>query len=186
MLCFKRQELPHMRSLVHARMLLSLAVTLISFIIISALLVSCGSARTVQATPKHVATLAPTSTPTPTPQPPTPQPPTPTPQPPAPQAEPATLDLQPTSMSIIGHLDCQRTTVYVCQARVLSRSSNQSNLHWTAFTNIPGQIVFSPSGGVLAPGQSVLVTLFVPFTSCTPGLFSFQGPINTHTIAWAC
>lgn len=89
-------------------------------------------------------------------------------------------------MSIVGHLDCQRTTVYVCQARVLSRAGNQSNLHWIAFTNIPGHIVFSPASGSLAPGHSVFVTIFVPFTACTRGLFFFQGPINTHTITWAC
>lgn len=89
-------------------------------------------------------------------------------------------------MSIVGHLDCRRTTVFVCQARVLSRSSNQSILHWFAFTNVPGRISFSPAGGNLAPGQSVFVTIFVPFTACTPGLFFFRGPINTHTITWAC
>jgi len=37
-----------------------------------------------------------------------------------------------------------------------------------------------------APGQSVLVTITVLFNDCTPGLFFFRGPINTHTITWAC
>jgi hypothetical protein len=69
---------------------------------------------------------------------------------------------------------------------VLSSSSNQSNLHWIAFTNVPGGVTFNPASGVLAPGQSVLVTITVPFNACTPGLFFFQGPINTHTITWAC
>jgi hypothetical protein len=31
-----------------------------------------------------------------------------------------------------------------------------------------------------------LVTITVPFTACTQGLFFFRGPINTHTITWAC
>jgi len=186
---FKLQKSLQMRSFAFTRRFLTPGITLIGFMIVCSLIISCGSTGTAQATPKPGATLAPTFTPTATPIPPTPtptatpRPPTPTP---SPQAEPATLDLQPASMSIVGHLDCQRTTVYVCQARVLSRSSNQSDLHWTAFTNVPGHIVFSPAGGVLAPGQSVLITISVPFTSCTPGLFSFQGPINTHTITWAC
>lgn len=89
-------------------------------------------------------------------------------------------------MSIVGHLDCTRTTVYVCLALVISRASNQSPLNWRAFTNVPGNIVFSPAGGVLAPGQSKLVMINVPFNACTPGLFFFQGPANTHTITWAC
>ena len=89
-------------------------------------------------------------------------------------------------MSIVGHLDCNKNGAFICFARVLSRTSNQSNLHWLAFTNVPGQITFSPSSGVLAPGQSVLVTITVPFNACTPGLFFFRGPINTHTITWAC
>lgn len=90
-------------------------------------------------------------------------------------------------MSLVGHLDCQNTNgVYLCKARVLSRASNASNLHWTAFTNVPGHITFSPVSGVLAPGQSVFVTISVPTNACTRGLFFFRGPINTHTITWAC
>jgi len=105
---------------------------------------------------------------------------------PPPVSMPPILDLRPSSMSIVGHLDCQKNGAFVCFARVLSRSSNQSNLHWVAFTNVPGSIAFSPASGVLAPGQSVLVTITVPLNACTPGLFFFQGPINTHTITWAC
>ncbi len=150
-------------------------------------LASCGSVATGQArqaTPKAIPTHAPTPTPTllPTPK------PTVAPQPTQPPAAPAPaiLDLRPLSMSIVGHLDCNKNGAFVCLARVLSRSDAQSDLHWVAFTNVPGHIAFSPSSGVLAPGQSVLVTITVPFTACTPGLFFFQGPINTHTITWAC
>jgi hypothetical protein len=99
---------------------------------------------------------------------------------------PAILDLRPMSMSIVGHLDCQIKGAFVCRALVISRSSNQNTLHWFAFTNVPGHIVFRPSRGVLAPGRSVLVTIIVPFTACTHGLFFFRGQTNTHTIAWAC
>ncbi len=154
---------------------------------------------TIAPTPTPTPTLSPTPKPTPTPAP-TPQQapaivpasappaavPTSSPPPPALTGAPAILDLRPLSMSIVGHLDCQRNGAYVCFARVLSRPNAQSNLHWFAFTNVPGDITFSPQSGVLAPSQSVLVTITVPFNACTPGLFFFKGPINTHTITWAC
>lgn len=156
-------------------------------------LASCGSAASEQANsaPVPTPTLAPTPTaiPTHTPAPtPTPAPkPTVAPQPttPPPTLAPPILDLRPLSMSFVGHLDCQKNGAFVCLARVISRP-NQGNLHWVAFTNVPGHIVFSPSGGVLAAGQSVLVAITIPLNACTPGLFFFQGPINTHTITWAC
>ena len=188
---FQKGSKPPLRP--RARVFLAPGMTLFSFLFISSMLVACGPATTAQSAlkPTPVATLAPTPTPTPTltptptPKPtPTPRPPTPTPVPP--QAPPAILDLQPASMSIVGHLDCRRTSVYVCQARVLSRASNQSTLHWVAFTNVPGGVSFSPASGNLAPGNSVFVTIFVPFNACTHGLFFFRGPINTHTITWAC
>ncbi len=183
-----------------------IAVVVLGIAFISSMLAACGGTSptavksTPSSTPTHVITPTPRPTFTSTPRPiptrfPTPKP-IPTPQPilapvPAPtsapaQAAPAVLDLQPLSMSIVGHLDCNKNGAFVCFARVLSSSSNQSDLHWSAFTNVPGNIAFSPVGGVLAPGQSVLITITVPFTVCTPGLFFFQGPINTHTITWAC
>jgi hypothetical protein len=163
-------------------------------VILMIALASCGSAaagKITAATPvstpasspivisTHVPT--PTFTPKPTPT------PTKAPQPTQlPTSASAILDLRPLSMSIVGHLDCQKKGVFVCLARVLSRSNNQSDLHWFAFTNVPGNIGFSPASGVLAPGQSVLVTITVPFNACTPGLFFFRGQVNTHTITWGC
>lgn len=168
-------------------------------VFVSSMLAGCGAAAaTVKATPSPtpvrviVPTPVSTFTPEPTPSPtrvPTPTP-TLTPVPPAPPtpapAALAILDLQPASMSIVGHLDCRKNGAFICFARVLSRASNASNLSWTAFTNVPGNIAFSPASGVLAPGQSVQVTITVPFSACTPGLFFFRGPANTHTITWAC
>ena len=157
-------------------------------------LASCGSAvggqtttvtpvPTLASSPTVIQTHVPTPTFTPT------QTPTPT-EAPQPTQQPistsAILDLQPLSMSIVGHLDCQKKGVFVCLARVLSRSTNHGDLHWSAFTNVPGNIGFSPVSGILAPGQSVLVTITVPYSACTPGLFFFRGPVNTHTITWAC
>jgi hypothetical protein len=130
--------------------------------------------------PSPAATPTPTPTATPSPT------PTATPQPTSPPAAPAILDVRPSSMSFVGHLDCQHSGHYVCVAEVLSSSNNQSNLPWKAYTNVPGQIVFSPASGNLAPGQHVFVTITIPFTACTHGLFFFKGPVNTHTITWAC
>lgn len=167
---------------------------------IASVLAACGSAQAVSqsTTLKTAPTVNTTSTLTPTPKPkPTPKPtlapapkPTPTPQPteaPAPtQSAPPILDLRPSSMSFVGHLDCQGSTEYVCTAEVIAGATNQVNLHWTAFTNVPGQIVFSPASGVLAPGASVFVRIMIPLNACSNGLFYFQGPANTHTITWAC
>ncbi len=188
--------------------LMRIIVAVLCTVIVGSFLAACGStASAAQSTPtpKPAPTLAPTPTPflAPTPKPtPTPAPapqqapaivqasappaPVPTSPPSALTGAPAVLDLRPLSMSIVGHLDCQKNGAYVCFARVLSRPNAQSNLHWFAFTNVPGHITFSPQSGVLAPGQSVLVTITVPFNACTPGLFFFRGPINTHTITWAC
>ena len=170
-------------------------------------LASCGSTGSTtpiqakQSAPTATPTLVPTPSSTPTPRPkPTPSPkptptPTPVPQPvvtpqPAPPTpmptSPPILDVRPSSMSLVGHLDCTNNGAYVCLARVLSRSSNQGNLNWTTSTNVPGNVVFSPASGILAPGQSTLITITIPLNDCTPGLFFFQGPANTHTITWAC
>jgi hypothetical protein len=154
---------------------------------VASMLTACGSAATGQV--QHLTkTPMPTLVPTPTPTiQPTPTPtPLPTVLPTQPPAAPAILDLQPASMSLLGHRDCQKTTAYICLARVLSRASNQSYLNWSSYTDVPGQIVFNPSSGSLPPGQSVVVTITVPLNACTPGLFYFRGPINTHTITWAC
>lgn len=140
---------------------------------------------TTPVTPTVTPALKPTSTPTPRPTPVVTQAPQPTTPPPV--SMPPILDLRPSSMSFVGHLDCtNRNGTYTCLAQVTDRASATSSLHWIGFTNIPGHIVFSPSGGVLAPGQSVLVSIIVPVNDCTQGLFFFRGQVNTHTITWAC
>ncbi len=169
-------------------------IVIVAMTIALVILSSCGAATgqvtTTLPAQTPVSTIVPSPSPThaPTPSPtpsPTPKPAV-TPQPTTPPAAPAILDVRPESMSIVGHLDCTKNGAYICQALVLSRSSASSNLHWFAYTNVPGHIVFSPASGTLAPGQSTLITISVPFNACTPGLFFFQGPINTHTITWAC
>ncbi|HEY0757205.1 MAG TPA: hypothetical protein VGD98_24840 [Ktedonobacteraceae bacterium] len=174
-----------------AKTWVSLGITCLSWILLVSLLAACGSntgtnqqasssrSSRYGSAPAATSAQTPISTPTPVP-------PAPTPTAAPPQGAPALLDLRPASMSFVGHLDCQSQTAYVCTAEVSSRASNQSNLHWHAYTNIPGKIVFSPTSGVLTPGTNVLVHITIPFNDCTQGLFFFQGPVNTHTITWAC
>jgi hypothetical protein len=177
----------------HKRIQANNLTIMLCLFIIAGVLAACGTAPTGQAasqvtpTPTAVSTLAPTPTATHTPKPtptPTVQPAQPT-SPPVVAAQPI-LDLRPSSMSIVGHLDCNKGQAFVCSARVLSRSDAQRPLNWFAFTNVSAHVAFSPAAGSLAPGQSVLVTITVPFNDCTPGLFFFRGPINSHTITWAC
>lgn len=202
---------PQRAHFAHARLYTHLFVLSGVLLMISVFLISCGSpttAQSVQPTPtvKPTPTLAPTPTPTPTPVPPTPTPtprPTPTPTPvptprPVPtqapviskqpvQQGPVILDLRPASMSFVGHLDCPVSNgAYVCQALVLSRAGNPGPLHWTAFVNFASNVSFSPGGGTLSPGTSVDVFIRIPTMDCARGLFFFQGPVNTHTITWAC
>jgi hypothetical protein len=150
-------------------------------LLLASALAACGAASSAavsQATPPASPTISPTRAPTLTP--------TATSQPSPPLSTTAILDVRPSSMSLVGHLDCTKGAAYTCAAKVLARSSNQGSLRWSASTTVPGQIVFSPSSGVLAPGQSALVTITTPLDACTHGLFFFRGPANTHTISWAC
>ena len=149
-----------------------------SLLLISAL-AACGTT-----TPATRTSASPTATQASTP--PATEPPTATSQPNPPLSSSAILDVRPSSMSLVGHLDCTKGAAYSCAARVLARSSNAGSLRWTSSTTVPGAVVFSPDSGVLAPGQSATVTITVPLNDCTRGLFAFHGPANTHTISWAC
>jgi hypothetical protein len=150
--------------------------------------VSAGQQAAHATTSPSTPTLAPppttvpsTPTPVPTVAPPPTVPPTPA------LSQTAILDVRPSSMSIVGHLDCSQSSAsYTCMAEVLALSSNQGSLSWFASTTIPGNILFHPARGVLAPGQHTLISITVPLSDCTQGLFVFHGPANTHTISWAC
>ncbi len=153
------------------------AALLVCALLIASILAACGAASTRQTS--HVAAaVSPTPAPTLTPS--------VAPQPNPPLSATAILDVRPASMSLVGHLDCTQGTAYTCPAEVLARSSNQGSLRWFASTSVPGQVVFNPSSGVLAPGQQVMVTITVPLGDCTRGLFFFHGPANTHSIGWTC
>jgi hypothetical protein len=160
------------------------AVFLLGLVLLASALAACGTtslAARTSATPTATA-AAPTDTATPAPT----APPTATPKSNPPLSTSAILDVRPSSMSLVGHLDCTKGSAYSCAARVLARSGNSGSLRWTTSTTVPGAVTFSPASGVLAPGQSTLITITVPLNDCTRGLFFFHGPANTHTISWAC
>lgn len=162
---------------------------------VSLALAGCGSqpATAHRSAPPHL-TPTPTKPPTPTPTPTPTATPTPRPQPvatqpppvaPPPPPGPAILDVAPASMSIVGHLDCNKTaSAYFCQAAVISGAGNRATLSWTAFANIGG-VGFSPAQGSLAPGTRIVLTISIPVGECS-GTFFFRGPVNTHTISWQC
>jgi hypothetical protein len=160
------------------------AILLLGVVLLVSALAACGTTSPVAqtgATPTAT-TAPPTLTPTQAPT----APPTATPKPNPPLSTSAILDVRPSSMSLVGHLDCAKGSAYSCAARVLARSSNMGSLRWSTSTTVPGAVTFSPASGVLAPGQSTLITITVPLNDCTRGLFAFHGPANTHTISWAC
>ena len=131
-------------------------VVLVTFIaIVAIVLASCGSpaaGRTNQASPVPTITVVPSNTPTTAPA----LTPTSTPKPttspqatvtPTQPAAPAILDVRPSSMSIVGHLDCNRASNYVCLARVLSRADAQSDLHtWSLLFPGTGQYAYDHLG----------------------------------------
>lgn len=172
----------------------SIPVILLCCVFMAGWLAACGSTAAGQtARPTPTPTLVPTPTPTPTPKPtpiptpkPTPTPVPPPPPPPPPPSGPTILDVRPSSMSLVGHLDCRRSgSLYFCTAEVIAESGNGRNLSWFAFANF-GDVGFSPASGVLAPGQGRFITITVGVTNCGGGLFFFRGPANTHTISWNC
>jgi hypothetical protein len=177
------------RNLSPSRTLLLLLCTLLLVSFLAACgAVSTGPQAAHTAKAPSTPTLAPTPAvaPTATPVPTVGTPPPTVPPTPALSAS-AILDVRPSSMSIVGHLDCSQSgTSYTCMAEVLALSSNQGSLGWLASTTVPGNVVFHPASGVLAPGQHILISITVPLGDCTQGLFVFRGPANTHTISWAC
>jgi hypothetical protein len=153
--------------------------------LLASVLAACGAQAQGQAR-QPTATPSPTFAPSPTPTPTLTPTPIPTATPTQAPLPLPILDVRPSSMSLVGHLDCAAKSAYTCQAEVLSNAGNQQALHWFASTNVPGGVTFSPASGVLQPGQRTLITITVPLSACTRGLFFFHGPTNTHTISWAC
>ena len=132
---------------------------------------------TVETTPTP--TQAPTPTPTPTPK------PTPTPDPtPAP-----TLSASPVSFTLPGDPNCTYLAP-TWNCNVTLTNTGQSNLKWSASSNLPG-VSFKPSSsGTLTAGQKITVTFSIPgttsgCTSANPSV-TFSGPANNVAVTVTC
>lgn len=74
---------------------------------------------------------------------------------------------------------------WTCMATVRETGSSQGSLNWSASSSLGG-VSFSPSGGTLSPGESSMVTIFVPSGDCSYGIFTFTGQMNTVSRVWSC
>lgn len=159
---------------------------------LSLLMLSCGGTPTThQAVPTtpQAGTQAATTTSSPAPRPTQVRSLRPTPTPfPTPLHGPVLLALHPALGRLVGKVNCTDIVqIFDCQVQVEALPKNPGSLPWTAFATIPGApVTFSPSSGVLAPGHSILVVIFIPDKDCTHGLLIFRGPSNTQSVSWAC
>ena len=74
---------------------------------------------------------------------------------------------------------------WTCMATVREMGSAQGSLNWSASSSLGG-VSFTPSGGTLSPGESGTVTIFVPKSDCSYGIFTFVGQTNTVRRMWSC
>ena len=76
---------------------------------------------------------------------------------------------------------------WTCTAMLRSDNNARGNLDWSASasSNLP-DVTFTPPSGTVPVGQSVPVSIFVPYGDCEDGTFSFAGPANTLTVPWSC
>jgi len=73
-----------------------------------------------------------------------------------------------------------------CTVTVGETPASIGNMTWTASSDITNTISFSPAGGNLSPGQSMVVT--ITNLPCQNGSFTFSGSrgANPVTILWHC
>jgi hypothetical protein len=116
-----------------------------------------------QSSPKATPTAKPTPTPKPTPG----------------------LIVTPSQFS--AETDCTRHGPwYTCSATLSAPQSNQGNLAWSASSSGLDQVSFSPSVGVLSPGQQQQVTIHVRGNCPNAGSLTFSGGGRTVTVPWSC
>ncbi|HEX6482658.1 MAG TPA: hypothetical protein VF043_27765 [Ktedonobacteraceae bacterium] len=98
-----------------------------------------------------------------------------------------TLSTSKSSMN--ANTDCAFTHGWTCNIAVSIPENAQGLLRWSASGGLKGT-GFSPSGGILSPGQPVQVTITIPNTSCPNSAnwsFSGQGQgANPVVVQWSC
>ncbi|HET8853522.1 MAG TPA: hypothetical protein VFN02_13450, partial [Ktedonobacteraceae bacterium] len=117
-----------------------------------------------------------------------PQTPIPPTQPP-PTQQPPILKV---SASNIGSTDAKTcpldssNNVWTCTLTLTEDPSSQSDLNWSASTDLGG-VTFNPPSGTLSPGKSAQETVTIPGSSCTKATFNFavQGG-SPVSVTWTC
>ncbi len=76
---------------------------------------------------------------------------------------------------------------WICTVMLRSDNNARGDLDWSASasSSLP-DVTFTPASGTVSVGQSVPVSIFVPYGDCEDGTFSFAGPANTLTVPWSC
>jgi hypothetical protein len=102
-----------------------------------------------------------------------------------------TLSVKPPSLDANNVSECQPTETatvggWNCTATLTNNGDVQGNLDWSTSSNGVEGITFSPASGILAPGATVTLTVFVPRTNCpSSATLSFIGPANTVNVPWS-
>ncbi len=120
------------------------------------------------------------------PRPQSPLQPQPTPQ--LPKSMPPALLASPYSFSVPGDSNCsyKANAGWICTAWLSSYKSAQTNLNWSVSSDM-GRVTFTPSQGVLSPGQTTKVTIAIPDGTCpSQAAFTFKGPRNIADVLWFC
>lgn len=124
-------------------------------------------------------TALPTPTPTRQPSPTTSPLPTPSPSPiPGLTVTPGQFKAQ-TDCTFRGHW-------YTCAAMLTLPPGAQGSASWSASSSGLNQVTFSPSGGVLSPGQQQQVSISVHSSCPATGSLMFSDERNTVTVTWSC
>lgn len=125
-------------------------------------------------TPTHQTAPVPSLQPSPTPSP-TPSPsPTPVPG----------LIVTPGQFNAQSDCSFQKHS-YICYAILALPQSAGGNISWSASSSGLNQVSFSPSAGVLSPGQQQQVVIYVRSNCPITGSLIFSGG-NTVTVMWSC
>ena len=102
---------------------------------------------------------------------------------------PPVLTASPYSFNTPGDLNCSYSANqgWSCTASLSSYSNAQGNLSWTAASSGVSGVIFTPSHGVLSPGQTTHVTITIPNMTCpAQANLMFKGPKNITDILWNC
>ncbi len=108
---------------------------------------------------------------------------------PGPPPPPAMLTASPYSFNTPGDPNCSYSadSGWVCTASLSSYKNASGNLSWTVSGSGVGGVTFTPSQGVLSPGQVTKVTIAIPNGTCpSQATFTFKGPGNTADVLWFC